>query len=772
MFSKFNDDAQKALLGAKKEMQKLKHLYVGSEHLLLSLLKNCDSIKKKFFDYNIDYKNFKERLINIVGIGEEKSDWFIYTPLLKKILETAMYVAKESNDDVVSCDILVFSILEENEGIALKILNSYNIDLMELQDSFSNKILMKKSSQKSSKLINEFGIDLCEKARNNNIDPVIGREDEIKQIIQVLCRKNKNNPLLIGEAGVGKTAIVEELAKLIVNNNVPNRLKNKRLILLSIASLVAGTKYRGEFEERITNLISEVEEDDSIILFIDEIHTLMGAGGAEGAIDAANIFKPSLARGKLKLIGATTIQEYKKSILKDKAIDRRFQIINIEEPNNDKVVDILLKLKPLYESFHNVCISDELIRYIVELSGKYIHDRYQPDKSIDILDEVCSLVSLKKSSNNSKLNNYNLQLADILEKKKKCILNENFLEAANLRKIEKDLYSKINKLELRKSKVKNNLTVTKNDIISVVNKKTKIPIYDFDISLKKDKFVTKLEQQLKNSIKGQDNAISELVNYTKRNIYGLNNSNLPASFLFVGPSGVGKTLLASTFSDLLFGKDNIIRLDMSEYRDLNSISKIIGSNPGYVGYDDCSNVLEEIKNKPYSVILLDEIEKANSAVLNLFLQILDYGKITDSKGNTIFLNNNIIIMTSNIGFCSNNIGFNNSNCLKSNLKDTLSIELINRINCIIKFNDFDNYTIKSICKKSLDNLILNYKEKNVVVKYNSDVIEEIVSLSEFKQFGARKIDKIINDKINNYIIDLLLNGKKDIYIDSILCKEE
>ena len=397
MFSKFSEEAQKVLLGAKREMKALKHPYVGSEHLVLSILKNNPDLKKKLGDFHITYDSFYQQIIEQIGMGKEENEWFLFTPLLKRVIETAILFAKEANNGEVTSDQLFLAILEEGEGVAVRIFSQMNVDITELQEYFSNKMIIRKKKGGKKLIIEEFGVDLTKEATMNRLDPVIGREDELTRLMEILCRRTKNNPLLIGDAGVGKTAIVEELARRIVTKDVPEKLVGKRILSVSIASLVAGTKYRGEFEERITKMLSEIEKDDTILLFIDEIHTLMGAGGAEGAIDAANIFKPALARGNLHLIGATTTEEYKQSIEKDKAIDRRFQCVFVEEPTDETVYQILTKLRPLYEQYHQVQVSDSILKSIISLTNRYVNFRKQPDKSLDILDEVCARVSLSKN---------------------------------------------------------------------------------------------------------------------------------------------------------------------------------------------------------------------------------------------------------------------------------------------------------------------------------------------------------------------------------------
>lgn len=765
MFSRFSEEAQKVLLNAKKEMQELKHPYVGTEHLLLSLISIQKDIGKKMAEYGVTYQKFKNKLIEVVGVGTEDNTWFLYTPLLKRVLETAILISKESGNGEVGCDQLLFSILEEGEGIAVRILEKLNVDIEELQEVFSVKLTAKKKGSKKKLMVEEYGLDLTKKALNHEIDPVIGREDELLRVMEILSRRTKNNPLLIGDAGVGKTAIVEALAQQIVLNQVPDKLKNKRLISVSIASLVAGTKYRGEFEERVTKMLKEIENDDTIILFIDEIHTLMGAGGAEGAIDAANIFKPALARGKLQLIGATTIDEYKQSIEKDKAIERRFQVVVVEEPQSDKVYDILVKLKPLYEKFHHVKISDEGLRFIIQLTDKYMHDRRQPDKAIDVLDEVCAKVSLVADKDSKILHKYQEKLTELVDKKNKYILQEDFEKAGALKTEEKELSSSINTIELRRMKARGIRRVKLEDIADVVSIKAKVPIYEIhSASLK---FLRQLEKQLKQKIYGQDQAVMQLVNFTKKMQLGYKDGIHPTSFLFVGPTGVGKTMLAKEYSRLLFGEDRLIRLDMSEYREAGSITKIIGSAPGYVGYDDGKNKLEEIKNKPHAVILVDEIEKAHPSVLNLFLQILDEGRITDAKGNTVHLEHNIIIMTSNIGFSAGDLGFVSTTTVENKLQDFLSLELLNRIDQVIQFNRLTHEAIRQVVRIQMRELKEKFKAKEIKIQFTDSLVEEIIGASEYEKFGARRVSKIIEDKIDNYIIDQILLGMNSIKIEEI-----
>jgi len=765
MFSNFNEEAQKVLVNSKKEMQELKHPYVGSEHLFLALLKLKNDSTKKLNEFGITYSKFREKLIELVGIGKDENTWFLYTPLLKRVMETALLISKESSKNEVTPDHLLFSILEEGEGVAVRVLNKMMVDISDIQDYFSNKLSSKKKNGKKKLMVEEFGIDLTKKALANELDPVVGRDKELKRIMEILCRRGKNNPLLIGDAGVGKTALVEELARLIVLDKVPEKLKNKRIISVSIATLVSGTKYRGEFEERVTKMLKELESSDDIILFIDEIHTLMGAGGAEGAIDAANIFKPALARGKIHLIGATTTEEYKQTIEKDRAMDRRFQTVFVYEPDKEEVYNILEKLRPIYESYHNVKIKDEELKLIIKLSDKYINDRKQPDKAVDILDEVCAKASLIHHKSSSKLIIYKEELRNTIEEKNKCIIHQDFDSATKYKQKEKELLTRINQLELKRQNKKNIQIINQNDIATVIADKTKIPVYEVNSSC--GKYMKNLEKKLYKEIIGQDEAISELIRATKRIKLGYKDTNKPYSYLFVGPTGVGKTKLALEYANYLFGKEKLIRFDMSEYRDSSSITKIIGSAPGYVGYDDGKNKLEEIRKNPHAVILLDEIEKAHPSVLNLFLQILDEGKITDSKGNVVYFNHHIIIMTSNIGFNSNSVGFvEEVSKDDSKLKEFLSLELLNRIQKIIYFKKLNYKDINVIMKNKLDYVKQKFRERNIKVHIKDALIKEMVDLTRFEEFGARKIDQVIEDKIDDYVIDSILDGKTDIYVNS------
>lgn len=744
MFGKFSEEAQRVLVDAQKEMSELKHPYIGSEHLLLAILKNNQDLVNKFKKYKITYKSFKEELINLVGMGDNTPDLLLYSTTLKTILENVIIESRETGDEI-SVNELLLSLLNEGEGKAIRILLSLGVDINKLYSDISEK---RKIKQKKSKklIVEELGVDLTKRAKNNELDPVIGRDIELNRVIEILSRRTKNNPLLIGEAGVGKTAIAEELARRIVSGNVPMPLKNKRIISVDMACTVAGTKYRGEFEERIKKMVKELEDNDDVIIFIDEIHTLVGAGGAEGAIDASNILKPALARGKLKLIGATTISEYKKFIEKDNALDRRFQKVFIEEPDKSNLKNILMNLKSIYEAYHGVKIEEKLIDKIIELSDRYIYDRCEPDKSIDILDEVCTKVSLKEAKEEKEIIKLSDCLTKIQKEKNNAIINQNYDKAYSLKEDEEELQSKINKLKLdymRKEKVKK---VKLKDIVEVVSSKTKIPINE--ISKDYITSINEIEKTLKENIIGQDEAIDKLIDISKKIKLGIKDKNRSYSVLFCGSTGTGKTYLSKLFAENLVGKNNVIKLDMSEYSESISINKIIGSPAGYVGYDDNKNILEEIRNKPYSVLILDEIEKAHKSVLNFFLNILDEGNCKDSSGKTVRFDNVLIIMTSNAYVSKSLMGFNKKTTNNS-LEDFFSKEFINRIDEIVPFKKFTEEDINKIIIKEANKCYKKYNSENII---SLDMINRIIKESNYEEYGVRKLCKAVRKEIENQIV--------------------
>ena len=761
MFNNFTEEARKVLIEAKNEMQNLKHPYVGSEHLLLAILKYNKEIKDKLRDYNLTYDKLKSQIIKIIGVGSKKNDYFLYTPLLKRIIETSMIDSRENNNGCVTVNHLFSAILEEGEGVAIRIMLGMNLDLDELYHHFTPKIINTKKGEKL--IIDEIGVDLTKQAIENEIDPVVGRDDEIKRILEILSRRKKNNPILIGDAGVGKTAIVEELSRLISIGEVPRNLKNKRIISVDMASTVAGTKYRGEFEERIHKMLDELENNDNIILFIDEIHTIVGAGGAEGAIDASNIFKPALARNKMRLIGATTTEEYKKFIENDRALERRFQKVYIGEPKYDKLKEILLKIKKIYENYHHVLIKDDLIDLIIELSNKYIYDRKQPDKAIDILDEVCAHVSLKENKIMKKYNKLNKELKEIINLKKHSVLNNDFEMANNYKEKENKLMDSINRLELNLYDDIYLTQIKKEDIYKIVSTKTNIPIYAINKDNIKD--IDNIKKKLNSIIFGQDNAIDEVINSYKQIKLGYKEDKC-FSYLFAGNSGVGKTLLAKKFAHLV--SKNVIKLDMSEYSESHAVSKLIGSPAGYVGYNDSNYIFDKIKYNPFSVIILDEFDKAHDNIKNLFFQILDDGVLTDAKGDIINFRNTIIIMTTNVGFEQKEIGFKTEISDKK-IKDLFGISFVNRIDKLIMFDDITKKSINKILKYNINKLRNKYKD--IKIKVYKSAIDEIIEMSNYKEYGARRISKIIKQEIEEIIINNVIKDKKNVCINNIYSKK-
>ena len=745
MEGNFTEESRSLLISAKEEMYKLKHSYVGTEHLLLAILKS--NLKNRLNKYNITYEIALKNIKKIVGVGTKETDLFLYTPVLKRIIENSIIDSKDNNTDVTP-EILFLNFLEEGEGVGIRILLISNIDLdklyLEFKDNYKNK------KNKNNEIINELGCNLNEL----NIDPVIGREKEINRIIEILSRRSKNNPILIGEAGVGKTAIVEELSKRIKEGKVPSKLLGKKIIKVDMASIVAGTKYRGEFEEKIKKLINAVSDDHNIILFIDEIHTIVGAGGAEGAIDASNILKPALARNEISLIGATTISEYKKFICEDKALERRFQKVIIDEPNTMETINIITNLVPIYEKFHNVKINKKDIENIVKLSNKYIKDRHEPDASIDILDEVCSRVSLKESKKDLEYKKIVNEYNKINLQKKELIKKEKYEEAIKIKEIEKYYLDKINTLELYRKKDVNKVTI--NDIANVIKDKCNLPIYEI-LGFNK-KTINNIIKDINNVFYGQYK-VKEKITYLIKKVKLGYTDNKCISYMFLGPTGCGKTYLAEILSKKLVN-DNVVTLDMVDYKDPSSINKLIGTTPGYVGYKDNNNIFEIIKTKPNSILILDKIDEACNDVIKLFSQILDSSKIRDSKGEYIYFNNVIIIMTSSLN--CNNLGFKpNENY---NLKEYFSESFINKIDEIIVFDNLDKKTVEKIIKNRINELVNKY---DIQIHYDNTIIDEIINMSEYKLYGASKINHIINNKINNLIINELINNNKKIHLTTI-----
>ena len=705
MFENFGFEITRLFKEAEEERFLLKHPYVGSEHLLLAILKSDDKVVNVLKKYNLTYEILKKELIRVVGSSSKESELNLYTPLLKRVIQNALDDAKENNQGIVTIEHLLLSLLEEGEGIAIRILVSMDIDLDALYKELQPASLKKSKLEiyETGILLNDY-ISLSEK--------VVGRDNEIEIIIETLLRKKKNNPLLVGAAGVGKTAIVEELTRKIIREEVPEELLNKKIVMLEMGALVAGTKYRGEFEEKLTKIIKEVINEKDIILFIDEIHSMVNAGGAEGAINASDILKPYLARGDIKCIGATTTNEYNKFIAKDKALERRFEYILVEEPDMEKTKEILHAIKEEYENHHKVKITEENIEDIVKLSNKYIHNKNNPDASIDVLDTVCAKVK-SKAKNSILINKLKNKLTDVIKKKEKNVLLNNFDEALNLRKKELELKSKIEQAKVNKVNL-----ITKEDILEVIENKSNVPMFE-----DKNKIYKQIKNNLYEKIYGQDASIEKILNNIK---IKLNGTNKPLSLLLIGPTGVGKTESVKIVAESISKKCNLIRLDMSEYNLDISVNKLIGASAGYIGYDD-DCIFKQVKQNPYSIILVDEIEKAHPKVLNLFLQILDEGFITDSKGEKIYFENTCIFMTSNV-MNNNKMGFNNVN--NNNVEEMLTKELIGRFNDVIEFANINEETVRKYLEKipGIENLN----------------IEKIIAESDFAKYGLRNVKNIVS----------------------------
>ena len=693
MYNNYCLEVKKIFKDAEKTAIDLNHPYIGTEHLLLSLIKNNDKIKKTLLKYDLTYDNFLDELLLVVGTSESKKCTGIYTPLLKRVIKTADEISKNKVIEPVH---LLEAILEEGEGIAIRIIISMGTDIDKLYDE-----IKKKNKKENNKLeLYNIGKNMQEIGSD---DILIGREKELNLIIETLLRKNKNNPLLIGPAGVGKSAIIEDLARRIKNGNVPSKLKDKKIVSLEMSSLVAGTKYRGEFEEKLNKVIKEIEENPEIILFIDEIHTMANAGGAEGAINASDILKPYLARGKVKIIGATTTNEYNKFIAKDKALSRRFEIIKINEPTIKETENILSKIRPSFEKHYNIKITKENIRDIVLLTDKYILDRFNPDKSIDLLDSVCAMkeVESTKEKDISKLKD---KLLNIVKKKENMVKKNNFEEALKYRSMEIDLTKKIDNEENTPNKI------TQKDIKEVIERKS-------NISFLQENYED-LKKYLFKNIIGQNAAIEEIINTLR-----LKEEDLPVSILLTGSTGTGKT---KTVKDIATYLDiPLIRLDLSEYNESISITRLIGASAGYVGYDD-ENIFEKVRMNPHSIILLDELEKAHQNVINLFLQILDEGYVTNSKGEKIDFKNTIIFMTSNAEV-NNKIGFMKG---KSNYQNSFSKEFLSRINTTINYNNITEEMLKEYLDKK------NIKDYSLIKDF--DYINQ----------GFRGLDKYLKKQKN------------------------
>lgn len=799
MNNRLTNDAKAVLQYAQEAAQKFHHDYVGTEHILLGLVLNTDGIAGLLLNQlGLTPENVTRAIEQHVGWGQDTPSKLRLTPRTKRAMELAVREANRLEQNYVGTEHMLAGILEEGSGMAVQILEDMDID-PDLVSQRLNELMNDPAVEggdavaaKNGSDLSQFGRDLNEWAKKGKIDPVIGREKEISRVIQILSRRTKNNPVLIGAPGVGKTAIAEGLAQRIINGNVPDSLLDKRIFSLDLASIVAGTKYRGEFEERIKRILDVIEQDDTIILFIDEIHQLIGAGAVEGAMDAANILKPALARGDLQCIGATTIDEYKKHFEKDAALARRFQPVLVGEPTEDDAMAILFGLRDRYEAFHKARITDDAVRAAVKLSARYISDRYLPDKAIDVMDEAAARVRMKVYAPSHELQDLEQKLADINKEKEAALAGEDFEKCASLRDAGKKVSSEISALQKEKKQHDDEkLVVTENDIADVVSMWTGVPVQQ--ITETESQRLLHLEEELHKRVISQDDAVTAVAKAVRRARAGLKDANRPiGSFLFLGPSGVGKTELARTLAAQLFGSaDNMIRIDMSEFMEKYSVSRLVGAPPGYVGYEEGGELTDAVREKPYSVILFDEVEKASSDFFNLLLQVLDEGRLTDSKGRTVDFRNTVIIMTSNLGASHLKpsgpvMGFSTGGDsakdreasfevakkeIMADVKRFFRPEFLNRIDEIIVFKPLEQKDLRQIVDILLQDLTKRLGEKGVAMDWTTAADDVLVQEGTDFAYGARPLKRAIQKLVEDPISEMLLSGDvKDgntIHVDSL-----
>lgn len=793
MMQRFTDDAQRVLSFAQEAALELGHDYVGTEHVLIGLIKVKNGVAAKALnELGLSAETIIEDVEEHIGRGNKKASSVYMTPRVKHVLELAVEVANHMNHNYVGTEHILLGLLSDGGGVAVGILRNHNIranDIVDTirtilgsSDSASHSAEDRKDNSSLGELA-DFGTDLNESAKQGKIDPVIGRDKEIARVIQILSRRTKNNPVLIGEPGVGKTAIAEGLAQRIVNGNVPEILRNKRIISLSISSMLAGAKYRGEFEERLKKAIDEVQKHNDMIIFIDEIHTLVGAGATEGAMDAANILKPALARGEFQVVGATTLDEYKKHIEKDAALERRFQPVLVGEPSEEDALEILKGLRDRYEAFHKAKITDEALEAAVSLSSRYITDRFLPDKAIDVVDEAASKVRMKVFSAAPDVKALETQLADVKKEKEAAVTAQEFEKAAEMRDEEKRIEKEINdKKKAAKENSDAKLVVTDEDIASVVAQWTGIPVSK--IAQEESESLLHLEEELHKRVIGQDEAVVAVSKAVRRARAGLKDPKRPiGSFLFLGPTGVGKTELARALAVALFGDETaMIRLDMSEYMEKHTVSRLVGAPPGYVGYEEGGQLTDAVRRKPYSVILLDEVEKAHADFFNILLQVLDDGRLTDSQGRTVDFRNTVIIMTSNLGAKalrkdSPELGFLAAKKADSNTEDVSVVnfkeakksvmdsvkrhfrpEFLNRIDEMIVFHALTSNDLKQIVTILMDTVVKRLGDMGLSLEISPAAMDLLVKEGSDFSMGARPLKRAIQRLIEDPISDLILQG--------------
>ena len=795
MMQRFTDDAQRILSFAQEAALELGHDYVGTEHVLIGLTKVKNGVAAKALEeLGIVTEDIFEAVEEQVGRGNKKATSIYMTPRVKHVLELAIQVANRMNHNYVGTEHILLGLLSDGGGVAVGILRAMNIrsnDIVEairhiLGSSTNGDHSGQEGANNNGDLgeLTDFGTDLNESAKQGKIDPVIGRDTEIQRVIQILSRRTKNNPVLIGEPGVGKTAIAEGLAQRIVNGNVPENLRNKRIVSLSISSMLAGAKYRGEFEERLKKAIDEVQQHDDMIIFIDEIHTLVGAGATEGAMDAANILKPALARGEFQVIGATTLDEYKKHIEKDAALERRFQPVQVGEPNEEDALEILRGLRDRYEAFHKAKITDEALKAAVTLSSRYITDRFLPDKAIDVVDEAASKVRMKVFSAAPDVKALEDRLNSVKKEKEAAVTSQDFEKAAKLRDEEQALVKEIDdKKSVAKEESDQKLIVTEDDIAAVVAQWTDIPVAK--IGEEESETLLHLEDELHKRVIGQDDAVTAVAKAVRRARAGLKDLKRPiGSFLFLGPTGVGKTELARALASSLFGDESaMIRLDMSEYMEKHTVSRLVGAPPGYVGYEEGGQLTDAVRRKPYSVILLDEVEKAHADFFNILLQVLDDGRLTDSQGRTVDFRNTVIIMTSNLGAKAlhknfTELGFLAPKKVESHTNDSKTKdfkeakksvldavkhhfrpEFLNRIDEMIVFHPLTEEDLTKIVTILMSDVIKRLGERDLQLEITPEAMKLLVKEGSDFTMGARPLKRAIQRLIEDPVSDLILKGE-------------
>ena len=789
-YNKLTERAQVVILEAENESEKFKHGYVGTEHVLLGILKEDGYSAKLLKKHGVDSENIKAMIQRYLGYGDIKKsdDNILLTPRTKRVIDESFAAAKKLKHKYVSPEHILLALLNQEEGMAYTILKSLNVNftivseelLVFLSGTYEDKVsdskTMENGKRKSTPMLDKYGKDLTDLSKEEGLDPVIGREVETQRLLEILCRRIKNNPCLIGEPGVGKTAVVEGLAQRIVQGNIPEILKNKRVISLDLTSMIAGAKYRGEFEERLKKTMEEIIKDKDIIIFIDEIHTIIGAGGAEGAIDASNILKPALARGEIQCIGATTIDEYRKYIEKDSALERRFQPIIVGEPSKEETLEILKGLRDKYEAHHRVEITDEALKAAVNLSDRYITDRFMPDKAIDLIDEGAAKVRIQNLTTPPDLKELEEKIQDIDKEKEEAIRVQNFERAANLRDNQRELKDQLSSMKENwdtQNSIKT-LIVDAENIASVVSSWTKIPIQKLN-ELESERLLH-LEDILHKRVVGQNEAVKSIARAVRRARVGIKDPNRPiGSFIFLGPTGVGKTELSKALAEVMFGDENsIIRVDMSEYMESHSVSKLIGSPPGYVGHDDGGQLTEAVRRKPYSIVLLDEIEKAHTDIFNILLQIMEDGRLTDGKGKVVNFKNTIIIMTSNVGAHQikkqKSIGFNSNNSsneteyekmkesILEELKQKFKPEFLNRIDDTIVFHKLSDEDLDKIIDLMLASIRERLEGREIYLNFEEDSKKFLLSKGIDLDYGARPLRRLIIKEVEDRLSEEILQG--------------